>query len=125
MRAIGSDLHMDYSAMGETTHLAARMEQIGQAGRRPVSTGETLKLAEGYVAGADRWAPVIDEGLGRAREVFELTGASAARYSFPGRRGAGVHALRGTRRELEGIAEALAKAGAGKARWSLSWANPA
>ena len=26
VRAIASDLHMDYSAVGQTTHLAARME---------------------------------------------------------------------------------------------------
>src|SRR5262249_55485788 len=28
VRAIGSDLHMDYTAVGQTTHLAARMEQL-------------------------------------------------------------------------------------------------
>src|SRR4030095_788117 len=28
VRAIGSDLRMDYSAVGQTTHLAARMEQL-------------------------------------------------------------------------------------------------
>ena len=28
VRAIGNDLHMDYSAVGETTILAARMEQL-------------------------------------------------------------------------------------------------
>src|SRR5215510_7453303 len=28
VRAIGSDLHMDYTAVGETTHLAARLEQL-------------------------------------------------------------------------------------------------
>src|SRR5512132_2311673 len=28
VRAIGNDLHMDYSAIGQTTHLAARMEQM-------------------------------------------------------------------------------------------------
>src|SRR4029434_10718062 len=28
VRAIGSDLHMDYTAVGQTTHLAARMEQV-------------------------------------------------------------------------------------------------
>jgi class 3 adenylate cyclase len=28
VRAIGNDLHMDYSAVGQTTHLAARMEQM-------------------------------------------------------------------------------------------------
>ena len=32
VRAIGSDLHMDYTAVGQTTHLAARMEQLADAG---------------------------------------------------------------------------------------------
>src|SRR5262245_43907848 len=32
VRAIGSDLHMDYTAVGQTTHLAARMEQLAEAG---------------------------------------------------------------------------------------------
>ena len=32
VRAIGSDLRMDYSAVGQTTHLAARMEQLVQRG---------------------------------------------------------------------------------------------
>src|ERR687883_728971 len=32
VRAIGNDLHMDYSAIGQTTHLAARMEQLATPG---------------------------------------------------------------------------------------------
>ena len=32
VRAIGSDLHMDYTAIGQTTHLAARMEQMATPG---------------------------------------------------------------------------------------------
>src|SRR5262249_31636106 len=32
VRSIGSDLHMDYTAVGQTTHLAARMEQIARPG---------------------------------------------------------------------------------------------
>src|SRR5882724_5265504 len=32
VRAIGNDLHMDYSAVGETTHLAARLEQLATPG---------------------------------------------------------------------------------------------
>src|SRR5262249_40172001 len=32
VRSIGSDLHMDYTAVGQTTHLAARMEQIADPG---------------------------------------------------------------------------------------------
>ena len=35
VRAIGSDLHMDYTAVGQTTHLAARMEQLAHAGLDP------------------------------------------------------------------------------------------
>ena len=48
MRAIGSDLHMDYTAVGQTTHLAARMEQMAQPGTI-LLTPETLALAEGFV----------------------------------------------------------------------------
>ena len=48
VRAIGSDLHMDYTAVGQTTHLAARMEQMAKPGSTLV-TGDTLKLAESYV----------------------------------------------------------------------------
>ena len=33
VRAIGNDLHMDYSAIGQTTHLAARMEQLATPGQ--------------------------------------------------------------------------------------------
>ena len=33
VRTIGNDLHMEYSAIGQTTHLAARMEQLARPGR--------------------------------------------------------------------------------------------
>jgi class 3 adenylate cyclase len=48
VRAIGSDLHMDNTAIGQTTHLAARMEQIADPGAIAI-TPDTLALAEGYV----------------------------------------------------------------------------
>ena len=48
VRSIGSDLRMDYSAVGQTTHLAARMEQLARPGTILISA-DTLKLAEGYV----------------------------------------------------------------------------
>jgi len=43
--SIGSDLHMDYTAVGQTTHLAARMEQMAKPGS-VLATGATLALAE-------------------------------------------------------------------------------
>jgi class 3 adenylate cyclase len=39
---------MDYTAVGQTTHLAARMEQMAKPGS-VFTTGETLRLAEGLV----------------------------------------------------------------------------
>src|SRR6267143_1799435 len=48
VRAIGNDLHMDYSAIGQTTHLAARMEQLATPGSIRL-TAETLRLAEGLI----------------------------------------------------------------------------
>jgi len=35
VRSIGSDLRMDYTAVGQTTHLAARMEQMAKLGGCP------------------------------------------------------------------------------------------
>ena len=46
--AIGNDLKMDYTAVGQTVHLAARMEQMATAGS-VLLTPDTLRLAEGYV----------------------------------------------------------------------------
>ncbi len=48
VRSIGNDLHMDYSAVGQTTHLAARMEQLATPGSIRL-TAATLRLAEGLV----------------------------------------------------------------------------
>src|SRR5262249_55211893 len=48
VRTIGNDLHMDYSAVGQTTHLAARMEQLATPGSIRL-TAATLRLAEGLV----------------------------------------------------------------------------
>jgi class 3 adenylate cyclase/tetratricopeptide (TPR) repeat protein len=77
VRAIGSDLRIDYSAIGQTTHLAARLEQTAKAGSILI-TGDTLRLAEGYVH-VRALGPVPVKGLTEPVEVFELTGAGQAR----------------------------------------------
>jgi class 3 adenylate cyclase len=77
VRSIGSDLHMDYTAIGQTTHLAARMEQMAKPGSVLV-TGDTLKLAEGYVQVRPLGAVTV-KGLETATEVYELIGIGPAR----------------------------------------------
>src|SRR6516225_9726326 len=77
VRAIGNDLHMDYSAVGETTHLAARMEQLAMPGSTRL-TVTTLRLVEGLVQ-VTALGPVPVKGLAESVEVFELVGASPIR----------------------------------------------
>jgi class 3 adenylate cyclase len=49
VRAIGSDLHLDYTAVGQTTHLAARMQQLASP-ESILLTRAVLELAEGRVS---------------------------------------------------------------------------
>src|SRR5262249_18439557 len=77
VRAIDNDLHMDYSAIGQTTHLAARMEQLATPGSIRL-TAATLRLVEGLVQ-AMALGPVPVKGLAGPVEVFELVEASAIR----------------------------------------------
>jgi class 3 adenylate cyclase len=48
VRSLTNDLNIDYSALGQTTHLAARMESLAGPGAI-VITAETLREAEGFV----------------------------------------------------------------------------
>jgi tetratricopeptide (TPR) repeat protein len=77
VRAIGNDLHMDYSAVGETTVLAARMEQTATPGTIRLPNA-TLRLVEGLVQ-VTALGPVPVKGLPDPVTVFELTGASTLR----------------------------------------------
>jgi hypothetical protein len=75
VRAIGNDLHMDYSAVGQTTHLAARMEQLATPGTIRLAPS-TLGLVEG-LARVHALGPVLVRGLVEPVEAFELIGVSA------------------------------------------------
>jgi class 3 adenylate cyclase len=77
VRAIGNDLHMDYSAVGQTTHLAARMEQLAMPGTIRL-TAATLRLVEGLVR-VHALGPISVKGMTEPVEVFELVGAGALR----------------------------------------------
>ena len=77
VRSIGSDLHMDYTAVGQTTHLAGRMEQLARPGST-LLTQATLREVEGYVEVKPLGAMPI-RGLPEPVPVFELTGAGTVR----------------------------------------------
>jgi class 3 adenylate cyclase/tetratricopeptide (TPR) repeat protein len=108
VRAIGSDLHMDYTAVGQTTHLAARMEQMATPGTILLAPA-TLQLAEGYVQVAAR-GPVAVKGLADPVEVYALTGGSAARTRLYAAAARGLTRFVGRDAEIEQLRRALALA---------------
>jgi class 3 adenylate cyclase/tetratricopeptide (TPR) repeat protein len=98
VHAIGSDLHMDYTAVGHTTRLAARMEQLAAPGTIRLTTA-TLRLAEGFVQ-------VIPLGP----EIFELVGASAARTRVEAAAPRGLTQFVGRTTDLAQLGDALDRA---------------
>jgi class 3 adenylate cyclase len=111
VRAIGNDLHMDYSAVGQTTHLAARMEQLATPGSIRL-TAATLRLVEGLVqVNALGRFPV--RGLPEPVEVFELVGASAVRRRLQAAAARGLTRFVGRQQELASLQQVLEQAGAG------------
>src|SRR2546422_300553 len=111
VRSIGSDLHMDYTAVGQTTHLAARMEQIADPGAI-VITPDTLALVEGFID-VKPLGPVPVKGLAEAVEIYEMTGVGPARTRFQAAARRSLTRFVGRDAELEQLRRALQFAGNG------------
>ena len=111
VRAISNDLHMDYSAIGQTVHLAARMEQLATPGSI-LLTAATLRLVEGVVR-VHALGPIPVKGLAEPVEVFELVGASAIYRRLQASAAHGLTRFVGRETELETLTQALVRAGTG------------
>jgi predicted ATPase/class 3 adenylate cyclase len=111
VRAIDSDLHMDYTAVGQTTHLAARMEQMARPGS-VLMTAAILQLAEGYIQ-VKPLGPIPIRGLATPMAVFELVGAGPTRTYLQAFAARGLTRFVGRQPELEALGQALERAGAG------------
>ncbi len=112
VRSVGSDLRMDYTAVGQTTHLAARMEQLAPPGTVRL-TAATVRLAEGYVE-VKSLGPIPVKGLPDAIEVFELTGAGVARTRLQASALRGLTRFVGRDSEIEHMRRVLSQADAGR-----------
>ena len=73
--AIGDNLRMDYTAVGDTTHLAARLQQLAEPGRILISDA-TARLVEGYAL-LERLGPTEIRGRAQPMVVHALVGAGA------------------------------------------------
>jgi class 3 adenylate cyclase/predicted ATPase len=112
VRTIGNDLNMDYSAVGSTTHLAARMEQISLPGTTRL-TATTLRLVEGFVR-VNALGPVPVKGMSAPVEVFELTGVSTIRRRLQAAVARGLTRFVGRETEIEVLSQTLDQAGSGQ-----------
>ncbi len=111
VRAIGNDLSMDYDAIGPTTHLAGRMEQLAVPGTIRL-TQHTLRLAEGFVR-VNPLGPVPVKGLERPIEVYELEGATPTSSRFQAAIARGLSRFVGRNTEIEALGRALGRAAQG------------
>src|SRR4029077_13340748 len=103
---IGDDLRMDYTAVGLTTHLAARLEQLAPPGAVLVSP-DTRALIEGFIS-VKPLGPIVVKGLSAPIDVFEVIGAGPLRTRFERSTARGLTAFVGRASELtqlEDVAE--------------------
>ncbi len=124
---IGDNLRMDYTAVGDTTHLAARLQQLAEPGTILLSEA-TQRLVEGYVESAFLGERQVKGLPPQGVYRFESLKPGAARFDVALRRG--LTPLVGRRRELEilercyhearpgavRVVNVLGEAGVGKSR---------
>jgi class 3 adenylate cyclase/tetratricopeptide (TPR) repeat protein len=99
VRAIGNELHTNYAAVGQTVHLAARMEQMAKPGSI-LAAADTVRLARGWVD-VKLLGPMTVRGLETPVEVYEIVGAPAARSRLQAAAARGLTRFVGRTAEME------------------------
>jgi tetratricopeptide (TPR) repeat protein len=105
VRSIGNDLQMDYTAVGQTTHLAARLEQMAPPGAI-FTTRATQKLTENYIE-VKALGPLPIKGMSEPLEVYEVVGIGSLRSRFQATTTLGLTPLVGRSSELQQLRRAL------------------
>ena len=112
VRSISNDLNVDYSALGHTTHMAARMQEVA-AGGTTLMTASTLRQVEGFVQVKSVGAVQV-KGVSRPVEAFEVVAATTARTRVQAGAVRGLTPLVGRRTEIEVFSKLVEEAGSGK-----------
>ena len=112
VRSIGNDLHMDYTAVGQVTHLAARMEQLATPGSILLGP-TTLAPAEGQIQ-VEPLGPMAVKGFPAPIDVYELTGVGSARSRFQVAAARGLNRFVGRDGEVAQLDRALEQAQQGQ-----------
>jgi class 3 adenylate cyclase/tetratricopeptide (TPR) repeat protein len=111
VRAIRNDLSMDYDAVGETVHMAARMEQTAPPTGIRI-TGSTYKLVEGFIEVTALGRTEI-KGFPTKVEVFELLRTRLRRGSLRVGSKRGLTPFVGREAETKALARAAVTATTG------------
>ncbi len=109
--SIGSDLRMDYTAVGDTTNVAARLQQAADPGRIVISEA-TRRLIEGYFH-TRPLGEVALKGKAEPARAWEVISARVARTRLEVEAERGLTRFVGRDRELRQLAECFAEARAG------------
>jgi class 3 adenylate cyclase len=109
--SIGDDLRMDYTAIGDTTNLAARMESMANAGTI-LSTTHTHKLVRDFFE-FKFLGKVQVKGKEELTEAYELLMASEVETRIEAAALKGFTKFVGRRREMETLSEAYERARSG------------
>ena len=118
VRSLENDLHADYTAVGQVTHLAARMEQLAAPGT-VLMTVDVLRLVGGAVDTKPRGLIAI-KGLVDPVEVLELVAVRSNRTGLAGKPTVGLTPLISRREELNALSQALGRVQRGHGQlWAL------
>ena len=109
--AVHNDLSLDYRAVGATTHLAARMEQIALPGTIRL-TRDTLRLAEGFLD-TEPLGKITIKGISEPVEIFALQRMTPGGTRFRARLSLGLTPLFGRSEEIEQLTGLLGDVASG------------
>jgi class 3 adenylate cyclase/tetratricopeptide (TPR) repeat protein len=111
VRSIGNDLRMDYTVVGQTTNIAARMEQMAAPGTILISA-DTMAIVEGFVESKSLGTLNV-KGLSHPIEVFEVCRATSVRSRIYVAAARGLSSFVGRNEEFGQLQEALKQVIAG------------
>ena len=109
--AIGDDLRMDYTAQGDTSNLAARMESSAEPGAVLVSQS-TYRLSKDFFEFEAR-GPIQVKGKEEPQKAYVLISTGEVDSRIDASAAKGLTRFVGRKRELETAMEAFDKAAAG------------
>jgi class 3 adenylate cyclase/tetratricopeptide (TPR) repeat protein len=109
---VGNDLRVQFTAVGDTINMAARMEQLAETGTTYV-TEDTFKLTEGFFRFEALGEKAI-KGKEKPMKVYQVIAPSTRRTRFDVSAERGLSKFIGRERELELLLDAFERAKAGR-----------